>query len=92
MEKFILANNYGKDFITHKDQEQNFLKFEGFSGEITKVTGEEDKINNWSKRVGGTEIKKSDANTIILAEEKLNKLRRIKDLKDELLILEKNVQ
>ena len=92
MEKYILTISSGKGFITHEDQEQDGLKFRCLAGDIVKVTGEEDKVLKWVERTEGDEMTKDDASVIVDGKEKANKQKRIKDLKAELVTLEKNVQ
>ena len=92
MEKFISANNHGKGFITHEDKETNGLKFEYLGSDIVKVVGNEDRITAWMNRVSGSEMIEALALTIIDAEERVNKLKRIQELKTELVTLEEHVQ
>ncbi len=92
MEKFIIANNYGKGFITHEDQEFDGLKFKGFGSDIIRIEGEENKVTAWMNRVSGSEIEKTEAMIIVETKKKADNLEKIKELKAELVILENDVQ
>ena len=65
----VPSTNSGKDFITHNDWEVNKLQFsvlaekDGFM--YVKVEGEDSKISEWIKRVGGTETTSTVVNDII---------------------------
>lgn len=65
----VPSANSGKDFITHNDWEVNRLQFsvlaekDGFM--YVKVEGEDAKIGEWVKRVGGTETTSTIVNDII---------------------------
>ena len=85
MKKYIkiASTKRGKGFITHEDQENNGLSFKLFGYEkeiLAVVSGEKLDIDNWSTRVGGTEVDSSIANK--LASDSLSeyKIERIKQL------------
>ena len=65
----VPSANSGKNFITHNDWEVNRLQFsvladkDGFM--YVKVEGEDSKISEWIKRVGGTETTSTIVNDII---------------------------
>ena len=65
----VPSTNSGKGFITHSDWEVNKLQFsvlaekDGFM--YVKVDGEDSKINEWIKRVNGTETTLTVVNGII---------------------------
>ncbi len=65
----VPSTNSGKGFITHSDWEVNKLQFsvladkDGFM--YVKVEGEDSKISEWIKRVGGTETTSTIVNDII---------------------------
>jgi len=65
----VPSANSGKNFITHNDWEVNKLQFsvlaekDGFM--YVKVEGEDAKIGEWVKRVGGTETTSTVVNDII---------------------------
>jgi len=65
----VPSTNSGKGFITHSDWEVNKLQFsvlaekDGFM--YVKVEGEDAKIGEWVKRVGGTETTSTVVNDII---------------------------
>lgn len=56
MKKYVQATSNGKGFITHDDAEKNGLSFEGLVNSVWVVTGEENAISVWVKRVNGVEI------------------------------------
>lgn len=79
----VPSANSGKGFITHSDWEANKLQFsvlaekDGFM--YVKVEGEDIKIGEWVKRVGGTETTSTIVNDIIATlpppiEERVKKL------------------
>ena len=79
----VPSANSGKGFITHSDWEVNKLQFsvlaekDGFM--YVKVEGEDAKIGEWVKRVGGTETTSTVVNDIIATlpppiEERVKKL------------------
>lgn len=84
MTKYILATNTGHGFISHEDQEQNGLKFNGRAGDIMEVTGDEAQINTWATRVGGVEKTEVEALALIKKVEDANKKARKLELEDEL--------
>lgn len=79
----VPSTNSGKGFITHSDWEANKLQFsvlaekDGFM--YVKVEGEDIKIGEWVKRVGGTETTSTVVDDIIATlpppiEERVEKL------------------
>ena len=92
MIKYIKTTNSGKGFITHSDQEQDGLFFECLPGNITKITGSESFILLWKDRVSGIEIEANTAIAEIENKIKEYKIKKIQELKDELLILENDVK
>lgn len=86
MKKYILANNFGKGFITHEDQEQDGLSFKCVKN-IVEINGEELTINNWVIRVGGTEITETEALDQIEIIERENISIKILGLEKELVEL-----
>lgn len=60
MKKYIIADNYGKGFITHQDQFVEGLSFEVIDN-IVAVEGDEENINKWSDKVNGVDIIETEA-------------------------------
>lgn len=59
--KYFQAENYGKGFITHEDNE--FKHVSGYPGNIWVTENEV-----WAQRVGATELTKEQAQAIVDAE------------------------
>ena len=79
----VSSASSGKNFITHNDWEISKLQFsvlaekDGFI--YVRIDGEDSKINEWIKRVGGTETTSTIVNDIIATlpppiEERVKKL------------------
>jgi len=58
MIKYVNVLWSGKGFITHDDCK--VLKFEYYEN-VMKITGEEDDVDAWVERVGGTIMPETDA-------------------------------
>jgi hypothetical protein len=65
--KYVIAINTGKGFITHADQEPNAIRYCG--AEIYAVHSNHD---YWISRVNGTEISRTQAEELVLAEMQSN--------------------
>ena len=65
----VSSASSGKNFITHSDKEINRLQFSVLAEKngfvYVKVEGEESKIGEWIKRVGGTETTSTVVDDII---------------------------
>lgn len=96
MKKYVQATSSGKGFITHDDAEKSGLVFEGLASSVWIVTGEENAISTWAKRVNGIEITEAqmhelcDAEMLKSAEErKLRLTDRMTAIDTRMQVLEK---
>ena len=93
--KYIIVtkNSFKKGFITHEDQEKNELKFKYFPIDtpLTAVSGTDNKISVWIKRVRGKEITVTKAKTLLKAYNEQGKTNRLAELAKEKTEIENRV-
>ena len=81
-ENYIKANNSGKGFITHNDQEIDGLSFECID-DLNKVTGDAEKISAWVERVGGIILTEDEYTVQKTTAEKTGVENQLISLEDE---------